>query len=55
VKGEKFTLHDLQSRSAWNLLDAVRNGKVIYLDDRIEFPSPIAIDALEELSKALYP
>jgi ABC-type Fe3+-hydroxamate transport system substrate-binding protein len=55
VKGEKFTLHDLQERPAWNLLDAVRNGKVIYLDDRIEFPSPIAIDALEELSKALYP
>lgn len=55
VKGEKFTLHDLQNRPAWNLLDSVRNGKVIYLDDRIEFPSPIAIDALEELSKALYP
>jgi ABC-type Fe3+-hydroxamate transport system substrate-binding protein len=55
VKGEKFTLHDLQNRPVWNLLDAVRNDKVIYLDDRIEFPSPIAIDALEELSKALYP
>jgi ABC-type Fe3+-hydroxamate transport system substrate-binding protein len=55
VKSAKFSLSDLQARPGWDAMDAVREGRVFYLDDRVDFPSPVAFDAMEELSKELYP
>jgi iron complex transport system substrate-binding protein len=55
VKSDKFSLSDLQKRPGWEAMDAVRTARVFYLDDRMDFPSPIAFDAVEELAKELYP
>jgi ABC-type Fe3+-hydroxamate transport system substrate-binding protein len=55
VRGGKITLHLLQDRPGWNTLAAVREQRVYYVDDRINFPSPVAIDALEDLAKQFHP
>jgi iron complex transport system substrate-binding protein len=55
VRGGKMTLDLLASRPGWSALPAIKARKVFYLDDRIDLPSPLAIDALEELSKQFHP
>ena len=50
-----FTLATLAQRPGWSVLPAVRNHRVYLVDKRIDFPSPIAIDALEELAKQFHP
>jgi ABC-type Fe3+-hydroxamate transport system substrate-binding protein len=34
---------------------AIRNDQIYYVDDRIESPSPVAFDALENLAKQFHP
>lgn len=55
IQGGKTTLALLESRPGWNSLPAVKNRRVFYIDDRIESPSPVAIDALEDLSRQFHP
>jgi iron complex transport system substrate-binding protein len=55
VRDGKITLHVLQDRPGWSTLVAVRERRVYYVDDRINFPSPVAIDALEDLAKQFHP
>ena len=55
VRGGKTTLHVLESRPGWNSLTAVKMRRVYYVDDRINFASPVAIDALEDLAKQFHP
>jgi ABC-type Fe3+-hydroxamate transport system substrate-binding protein len=55
VRGGKTTLEALQHRPGWAALPAVRARRVYYVDDRIDFPSPVAIDALEELAREFHP
>jgi iron complex transport system substrate-binding protein len=55
VRGGKTTLKVLQERPGWSSVPAVQNRRVYYVDGRIEFPSPIAIDALEDLAKQFHP
>lgn len=55
VKGSGVTLDQLRHHGNWMRLDAVKDGKVFYTDDRIQFPSPISFDALEDLAKQLHP
>jgi ABC-type Fe3+-hydroxamate transport system substrate-binding protein len=55
VRGGKTTLKVLRDRPGWNSVPAVQNQRVYYVDGRIEFPSPIAIDALEDLAKQFHP
>ncbi len=55
VKGGKITLHVLEGRPGWSSLAAVKAKHVFYVDDRINFASPVAIDALEELAKQFHP
>ena len=54
-RGTKMTLEQLRGRPGWGNLPAVKNNRVYYADDRIELPSPVAFDALEELAKELHP
>ena len=51
----KFTLTTLAQRPGWGVLPAVRNHRVYIVDKRIDFPSPVAIDALEDLAKQFHP
>lgn len=54
-KGSAVTLEALQKQSVWSSVEAIAKGRVIYVDDRINFPSPVALDALEDLAKQLHP
>jgi iron complex transport system substrate-binding protein len=55
VRGGKTTLKVLQERPGWSSMTAVKESRVYYVDSRINFPSPIAIDALEDLAKQFHP
>lgn len=55
VKGSQVTLESLRRQTVWKNIDAVKNGNVFYTDDRIEYPSPVAIDALEDLARQFHP
>jgi iron complex transport system substrate-binding protein len=55
VRGGKTTLKVLQDRPGWNSMAAIKEHHVYYVDDRINFASPIAIDALEDLAKQFHP
>jgi ABC-type Fe3+-hydroxamate transport system substrate-binding protein len=50
-----ITLEELKARPGWEHLKAVQQGRIFYTDDRIQFPSPIAFDALEDLAKQFHP
>lgn len=55
VRSSKVSLSELSSRPGWDTLPAVRAGRVYYADSRIDLPSPVAIDALEDLAKQFHP
>jgi iron complex transport system substrate-binding protein len=55
IKGSKVSLAELSGRPGWQALSAVREGRVFFVDKRIELPSPAAIYAMEELAKQLHP
>jgi iron complex transport system substrate-binding protein len=55
VSGSSVTAEELKKRPGWEHLRAVQQGRVYYTDDRIQYPSPIAFDALEDLAKQLHP
>jgi ABC-type Fe3+-hydroxamate transport system substrate-binding protein len=55
VRGSKVSLDVLRGRPGWNQLPAVRNHRVYYVGDEIEYPSPVAFNALEELAKEFHP
>src|SRR5215472_17055261 len=50
-----ITLDVLKAHAGWDRLDAVRHARVIYVDERIELPSPSVFDALEGLARSLHP
>ena len=45
----------LRAAPGWRSLSAVRKGEVLVLGDEVMRPGPRLIDALEEISRALYP
>jgi ABC-type Fe3+-hydroxamate transport system substrate-binding protein len=55
IRGGKIDFSMLQKRPGWSSLPAVQSGKVYYVDSGIQDPSPVAIDALEELAKEFHP
>lgn len=55
IRGSKISVADLAGRPGWQAMSAVREGRVYYVDKRIELPSPAAIYAMEDLAKQLHP
>jgi len=55
MKGSKMTLIEIEQRPGWKTMDAVRQRRVYLVDERIELPSPVAFDAMEDLAKQLHP
>ena len=55
MRGSNITLEELKTRPGWQHLSAVQQGRVFYTDGRIQYPSPIAFDALEDLAKQFHP
>lgn len=50
-----ITLDLLKSHAGWDRLPAVREARVIYVDEKMELPSPSVFEALEELARTLHP
>ncbi len=55
VRGSGMSLAAVQDRPGWQALPAIRNHRIYYVGEQIEYPSPVAFDALEELAKQLHP
>lgn len=55
IRGGRVTLSALQNRPGWSSLQAVKEGKVYYVDKGIEDSSPVAVDALEEMAREFHP
>ena len=55
MRGGTITIDSLKDRPGWNVLAAVKTRRVYYVDKRVNFPSPVAIDALEDLARQLHP
>ncbi len=55
VRGGKMTFQVLENRPGWGSMTAIQQHRVYYIDDRINFASPVAIDALEDLAKQFHP
>jgi ABC-type Fe3+-hydroxamate transport system substrate-binding protein len=55
IRGGKISIDTLKTRPGWSSLPAIQSGKVYYVDGGIQQPSPVAINALEELAKELHP
>jgi iron complex transport system substrate-binding protein len=55
VRGGKTTLKVLEGRPGWSSMAAIKEHRAYYVDDRINFASPVAIDALEDLAKQFHP
>jgi iron complex transport system substrate-binding protein len=55
VQGSKISLEQIQGLAGWQSLPAVRNRRLFTVDDRIDSPSPVAFDALEQLAEQFHP
>jgi iron complex transport system substrate-binding protein len=55
MRGSNITPEELKTRPGWEHLSAVQQGRVFYTDGRIQYPSPIAFDVLEDLAKQFHP
>ncbi|MGB8029141.1 MAG: cobalamin-binding protein [Terracidiphilus sp.] len=55
IKGSRMSMEKIREQPGWANLPAVKNNRVYYVDDRIDLPSPVAFDALEELAKQFHP
>jgi ABC-type Fe3+-hydroxamate transport system substrate-binding protein len=55
IRGGKINLDILRDRPGWSSLPAIKAQKIYYVSNGIQDPSPVAIDALEELAKQFHP
>jgi iron complex transport system substrate-binding protein len=55
IRDGKVNIETLQKLPGWSSLAAIQARKVYYVDKGIEDPSPIAINALEELAREFHP
>jgi iron complex transport system substrate-binding protein len=55
IRGGKIDVSVLRNRPGWSSLPAIQTGKIYYVDNGIQDPSPVAINALEELAKEFHP
>jgi len=55
IRASGMSMEKIRGQPGWDDLPAVKSNRVYYIDDRINLPSPVAFDALEELAKQFHP
>jgi iron complex transport system substrate-binding protein len=55
IRASAMSVENLEQRAGWDNLPAIRNRRLYYVDDRLNLPSPVAIDALEDLARQFHP
>jgi iron complex transport system substrate-binding protein len=55
IRGSRMSMDKIRAQPGWNSMPAVKNNRIYYVDDRINLPSPVAFDALEELARQFHP
>lgn len=55
ITGSRMSIDNIRNRPGWATLPAIRNNRIYYVEDEIQYPSPVAFDALEDLAKQLHP
>jgi ABC-type Fe3+-hydroxamate transport system substrate-binding protein len=55
IRGGKVSFNILRDRPGWSSLPAIKAQKIYYVGNGVQEPSPVAIDALEELAKQFHP
>jgi iron complex transport system substrate-binding protein len=55
VQGSEMSTEQIRGLPGWASLPAVRDGKIFTVDDRIDSPSPVVFDALEQLARQFHP
>jgi ABC-type Fe3+-hydroxamate transport system substrate-binding protein len=55
IDGSPMTLDELKKRPGWKNLGCVQQNRVFYVDDKMNYSSPLAFDALESLAKQFHP
>jgi ABC-type Fe3+-hydroxamate transport system substrate-binding protein len=51
MKSAPFGIEEMRARAGWKALDAVKQGRVMHADDRLQVPAPVAFDGLEDLAQ----
>jgi len=51
----RMSVKVVPTRPGWITMAAVKNNRIYWIDDRIEHPSPVAFDGLEDLAKQFHP
>ena len=54
MKGDPVRLQEMQQRAGWSSLAAVRQGRIIFIDDRNCSTKPGRIDGLEDLARQVH-
>ena len=52
---QPISVADLQHRPGWDRVEAVRQSRVMYYDERLDHSSPLVFDVLEEMAKKFHP
>jgi iron complex transport system substrate-binding protein len=55
IEGSPLTMDELKKRPGWKSLACVQQNRVFFVDDRMNYSSPLAFDALESLAKQFHP
>lgn len=55
IRGSKVSLQAIRHHPGWSQVPAVRNHRVYYVGKAINYPSPVAFNALEEMAKEFHP
>jgi ABC-type Fe3+-hydroxamate transport system substrate-binding protein len=51
----RMSVRALATSPGWITMAAVKNKRIYWIDDRIEHPSPVAFDGVEDLAKQFHP
>ncbi|HEV2962386.1 MAG TPA: cobalamin-binding protein [Candidatus Angelobacter sp.] len=55
IEGSPLTIGDLRKRPGWKNLVCVQQNRIFYVDDRMNYSSPLVFGALESLAKQFHP